>query len=1202
MLKSVKLKLILSTILMGLIVIGTSVFTIINNVNRVEEKEIEYSTEWSSDDEYHWHRAIDASITSVKDKAAHTYGEWYIDKEASDYEDGIETKKCSICNHEMHRSIPFKSVINYKLNDDNTYTVLSVKENELESITVPSTVNNIPVKYILEDAFNGCVKLKTITLGENIISIGKDAFKEAVNLTKVNYLGNITNWCKIEFENEYSNPVGITKNFFIKDVLQISIDLPKSITSIGKYTFYGFEGITSVHYKSNINDWCKIDFYHEYSNPLCYGASLYFNDIKASTIQIPDAVTEIKNYAFYGSSLTEVAISNKVTKIGAYTFYNNKNLGTITLGDTTSSNMIKEIGEYAFAANDALEILNLPTNLEILGDYAFTNSSKLITVNFNSTLTTISKGAFSNCPKLSNLSLPQDLVEIKNEAFYNCTSLPELILTINVKKIGDYAFYNNTALKSVNFPSVFEELGEYAFAKCASLEALTLTDTKLQVVTDHAFDSCYSLAEVTLGESITKIGKYAFNECSSINEITFPVNLTEIDTYAFYNNTSLTIVKLNENLTTIKEFAFLGCVKLLEIYNYSNIELVMGSEDNGFVAYYALIIHTSDEESIIIKQGDYNFIYLNNKGYILDYLGSEASIILPSSFIYDNENIEVYGIYDNAFKNKTNLISIKLPTTCKEINNDAFNGCTSLRSIDLGNALEIIGERAFLGSTSLTSISLPTTLKEIKAEAFKDCYRLLEVYNLSSLSITFASLDNGYAGFYALAIKDNPLAVSSVHIEKQFIFFVTSNESFLIGYNGTDKNIAIPNTFVYYGVIYSNFNIYKKAFYNMDIESVIIPEGVEVIYESAFEGSLIKVINLPLTLDVVADNAFKDCINLETVNYAGSIENRDDIAAGDNNEWLYRAIWNYGIKTEEFEEEWTYDNEFHWHKSKDKDSLNVKDKDYHSISDWEVDEFPDEEGIYYQTGTCSICGNTITVIHNHTYEEEFEYDDESHWRKATCRHTDLIADSGEHEYGEWRVVVEATIDHDGYKEKECLICGYKVTEIIYQLDHEHTYSDVWSHDANFHWHDATCVHEYPTGDIRKDLEPHTVKHIVEHDPRNDGNYYEVDYCTVCGYIILETIHVHTTDNPTEYEAKDKDVHYNIPNCVDENGNKIHQEARANPAEHSYTDWEYYEVEGVKYQTRTCVVCGYVVNEVVDEESEHVGPEPDPANPQPQPHD
>ena len=81
-----------------------------------------------------------------------------------------------------------------------------------------------------------------------------------------------------------------------------------------------------------------------YANPLCYAGKLYIDGQLVTDLAIPDSVTEIKDYVFYGcTGLTSVAIGNSVTSIGRDAFYDCTGLTSVTIGSSVTS-----IGVYAF--------------------------------------------------------------------------------------------------------------------------------------------------------------------------------------------------------------------------------------------------------------------------------------------------------------------------------------------------------------------------------------------------------------------------------------------------------------------------------------------------------------------------------------------------------------------------------------------------------------------------------------------------------------------------------------------------------------------------------------------------------------------------------------------------------------------------------------------------------------------------------------
>src|SRR5574344_841509 len=54
------------------------------------------------------------------------------------------------------------------------------------------------------------------------------------------------------------------------------------------------------------------------------------------------------------------------------------------------------------------------------------------------------------------------------------------------------------------------------------------------------------------------------------------------------------------------------------------------------------------------------------------------------------------------------------------IGNDAFHGCTELKSVTIPESVTIIGDNAFKGCTSMTKITLPESVTAIGSEAFYD--------------------------------------------------------------------------------------------------------------------------------------------------------------------------------------------------------------------------------------------------------------------------------------------------------------------------------------------------------------------------------------------------------------------------------------------------------------------------------------------------
>ena len=133
-----------------------------------------------------------------------------------------------------------------------------------------------------------------------------------------------------------------------------SITISNSVTSIGIEAFRTCQRLRYVHI-SDLESWCKIAFSRASSNPLCYAHHLFLNGEEIKDLVIPNSVTSIGDYAFYGcSGLTSVTIPNSVTSIGRNAFYDCDIPTVISLivnpfaiyGSSSSSRSFSEITFY----------------------------------------------------------------------------------------------------------------------------------------------------------------------------------------------------------------------------------------------------------------------------------------------------------------------------------------------------------------------------------------------------------------------------------------------------------------------------------------------------------------------------------------------------------------------------------------------------------------------------------------------------------------------------------------------------------------------------------------------------------------------------------------------------------------------------------------------------------------------------------------
>ncbi len=167
----------------------------------------------------------------------------------------------------------------------------------LESAVIGENVASIGTS-----AFNGCSNIRTITWNPiTYTDCESDANAPFANIrTKIT---SFTFGDKVEHIPAYLC-------YYMNNVPTYT--LPKSVTSVGTSAFYYQTALKRLNYKGTIADWCKIDFANNFANPMNYARNLYINDEKIVDLIIPENVTSIGQYAFYNmAGLQTVALKHR---------------------------------------------------------------------------------------------------------------------------------------------------------------------------------------------------------------------------------------------------------------------------------------------------------------------------------------------------------------------------------------------------------------------------------------------------------------------------------------------------------------------------------------------------------------------------------------------------------------------------------------------------------------------------------------------------------------------------------------------------------------------------------------------------------------------------------------------------------------------------------------------------------------------------
>lgn len=270
----------------------------------------------------------------------------------------------------------------------------------------------------------------------------------------------------------------------------------------------------------------------------------------------------------------------------------------------------------------------------------------------------------------------------------------------------------------------------------------------------------------------------------------------------------------------------------------------------------------------------------------------------------------VKEIGDLAFADCCMLESIELPEGMKVITNSFFSGCYSLQSVTIPASVEEIEPYAFNECRSLQSVTIPRPMVSIGFYAFKNCYNLqylcchailppaLIPFDAEDATISvFGGLDlatiplyvpEQYIGLYKeseqwsafrniypiekgiVARKKIPETTDCMFIEGLFYKLDPKNRTaevvpMSIYGNRSERQtvmdtVDIPAQVKYKGRSYKVNRIGERAFYDLDVKKVVIPNTVTTIGEQAFNSCLyLKSVTLPPLLDTIEEGAFGNC-------------------------------------------------------------------------------------------------------------------------------------------------------------------------------------------------------------------------------------------------------------------------------------------------------------------------------------------------------
>lgn len=435
---------------------------------------------------------------------------------------------------------------------------------------VPNTV-----KIIGQRAFSGCYKITALNLPYSVESIEYLGYYQCSKLRDLEFPESM----KSIGANAFDGCSGMT-----------SIHIPKSVEHISRAAFTFSDNLVSLVVDSenpiydSRNDCNAI--IETATNTLITGCknTVIPNEIRTiaeaafyrcglTHFEAPDSLKKIERMAFCYGEFTTFTIPDAIDLIDFKTFSSCRKLKELNLGKG-----LKVIGYRAFEGCYELPVLYIPDNVEELGYEAFYACSGLRKLTLGKGIKKMSGDVFHYI----NLDSITCYMEIPPAITENCFK-PEIhetaILRVPFFAMNNYrtAPYWQDFIHLEGIEAIFEVDGIYYLATSENTAvvvsvpegeegysgdvvipaSVTYLDMTFDVtgIGDNAFDGCYDLTSIVIGEGVATIGAQAFQGCTGLKEVTMGSGMTLIGAKAFNYCNALERVTCRDTIPPVMENA-----------------------------------------------------------------------------------------------------------------------------------------------------------------------------------------------------------------------------------------------------------------------------------------------------------------------------------------------------------------------------------------------------------------------------------------------------------------------------------------------------------------------------------------------------------------------------------------------------------------------------------------------------------------------
>lgn len=420
-----------------------------------------------------------------------------------------------------------------------------------------------------------------------------------------------------------------------------------------------------------------------------------------------------------------------VTALSNQCFAGNQNITSVSIPAS-----VKTISGFAFCTN--LESISFGTPPRVVAGPCFNGCVRLSGSIDLSECTHIGKDAFMECKNLEfgNLRLP-NVTNIGAMAFAYCEGLTSIELSSNLKTLEGGAFASCPNLTYAMIDGTGLTLPAFPFSSCTNLQSVQIGNGVVSILPFEIspFAGCHSLHTIEIGTGITVVNSNVCRGLEGLKMVTFQGNIQSIEDSAFYNCSNLVSVSFGSAPKTIGSAAFYNCGSLTDCIELSQCKSI------GDVAFYGCVGMTNVVfPNCLTHIGNSAFQDCSGLSCIelpssLRSLGTSAfsncgrltiaridgtDLILPPSVLRGCSNLVSVTLEDGVTAVSTNSATSSTWPSC-------FQGCTRLKSLEVGTGMESIDDLFCYALPSLETATFRGTIRQVGRSAFDSCTNLLSI-------------------------------------------------------------------------------------------------------------------------------------------------------------------------------------------------------------------------------------------------------------------------------------------------------------------------------------------------------------------------------------------------------------------------------------------------------------------------------------------